>query len=162
MPEYSLYHITSNSEAKEILSTCIQSSEDGTGGPGTYLWIVRNTEQAHKAFLYQLYDFIYEYKLDAFSLQDDQEYIDNHLEELFTLLYVTLDESAVLYNYDEEPFSFEKDVDEAVLRDSIPCTAISPVNNWEKLLLPLDPESTKPFDLVHLFGEGTTSYFNQK
>lgn len=160
VPDYSLYHITPCNEAEDILQDGIQLSDEGAGGPGVYLWVVKNTQKAHKAFLYQLYDFIYEYKLGASELQYDQSYIDNHLNELFTLFIVKPDKPIQLYDYDMELFSQSKDVDEAVSRFPIPCPYLAVANDWERVLIGLDSNSDEPFNFTMRYYGDRTNHFN--
>lgn len=161
MDEYAFYHLATQGDVESIKQQGLLPSEDGVGGPGVYIWAVKCTEKAHKAFLYQLYDFIYEYKLQSIGLADDKDYVDDHLEELFSLFDIHHDAIDSITDLYGDEFDPHQDVEEAILHEAIPVKYVNRIPTWEKLLLPLDGASDKLFNQVYKSFEGYPDNYNQ-
>lgn len=87
------YHVTFRSSVSSIMEKGLLMSEDGSEGPGVYLWIESSTaENPRFRFLQGVMDHIYDYLLDGIE-QEYPEDVTSAPEKYFALLEVKLEDN---------------------------------------------------------------------
>lgn len=87
------YHVTFRSSVPSIMEKGLLMSEDGSEGPGVYLWIESSTAENPRFKLLQgIMDHIYDYLLDGIE-QEYPEDVTSAPEKYFALLEVKLEDN---------------------------------------------------------------------
>lgn len=119
------YHVTFRSSVPSIMEKGLLMSEDGSEGPGVYLWIESLTaENPRFKFLQGIMDHIYDYLLDGIE-QEFPEDLTSAPEKYFALLEVKLEDNPACEGmrvYD----------DMVILDHPVDPKFISEVNGWDE------------------------------
>ena len=119
------YHVTFRSSVPSIMEKGLLMSEDGSEGPGVYLWIESSTAKNSRfKFLQGIMDHIYDYLLDGIE-QEFPEDLTSAPEKYFALLEVKLEDNPACEGM--------RVCDDMVILDHpVDPKFISEVNGWDE------------------------------
>lgn len=119
------YHVTFRSSVPSIMEKGLLMSEDGSEGPGVYLWIESSTAKNSRfKFLQGIMDHIYDYLLDGIE-QEFPEDVTSAPEKYFALLEVKLEDNPACEGM--------RVCDDMVILDHpVDPKFISEVNGWDE------------------------------